>query len=65
MTTPVIPPDEEVLDEGPETEPDAPLRQRLLGGSEISIALILLGLILGSRRVGSTTVPTMLAATRS
>ena len=46
MTTPVIPPDEEVLDEGPETEPDAPLWQRLLGGSEISIALILLGLIL-------------------
>ena len=45
MTTPVIPPDEEELDEAPETEPDEPLWQKLLGGSEISIALILLGLI--------------------
>ena len=34
MTTPVIPPDEEELDEAPETEPDEPLWKRLLGGSE-------------------------------
>jgi ribose transport system permease protein len=45
MTAPVIPPDEEVADEAPAPEAEAPLWRRLLGGSSVSIALILFGLI--------------------
>jgi len=45
MTAPVIPPDEEVVDEAPAPEAETPLWRRLLGGSSVSIALILFGLI--------------------
>ena len=46
MTAPVIPPDDEVVDEAPEPDRNEPLWKRLVGGSSISIALILVGLIL-------------------
>ena len=46
MTAPVIPPDDEaVVDEAPEPDRNEPFWKRLVGGSSISIALILLGLI--------------------
>ena len=45
MTAPVMPPDEDVVEEAPAPEAEAPLWKRLLGGSSVSIALILLGLI--------------------
>jgi ribose transport system permease protein len=45
MTTPVMPPDEDLVDEAAEPEALEPLWQRLLGGSSVSIALILFGLI--------------------
>ena len=45
MSAPVVPPDEEVAAEAPAPEPEAPLWKRMLGGSSVSIALILLGLI--------------------
>ena len=46
MTAPAIPPDDEVVDEAPEPDRNEPLWKRLVGGSSISIALILVGLIL-------------------
>jgi ribose transport system permease protein len=47
MTAPVVPPDDEaVVDEVPESDRNEPLWKRLVGGSSVSIALILVGLIL-------------------
>ena len=47
MTAPVIPPDDgAVVDELPESDRNEPLWKRLVGGSSVSIALILVGLIL-------------------
>ena len=45
MSAPVVPPDEEVAAEAPAPEPEAPMWKRVLGGSSVSIALILVGLI--------------------
>ena len=45
MSAPVVPPDEELAAEAPAPEAEAPLWKRVLGGSSVSIALILLGLI--------------------
>ena len=45
MTAPVLPPDEDVVDEAVEPDAHQPLWKRALGGSSVSIALILIGLI--------------------
>ena len=45
MSAPVVPPDEELAEDAPAPETEAPLWKRVLGGSSVSIALILLGLI--------------------
>ena len=44
MTAPVLPPDEDVVDEAAEPAGNEPLWKRVLGGSSVSIALILIGL---------------------
>jgi ribose transport system permease protein len=45
MTAPVVPPDEDLVDEGAAPEATEPLWKRILGGSSVSIALILVGVI--------------------
>jgi ribose transport system permease protein len=45
MTAPVVPPDEDLVDEGAAPEAREPLWKRILGGSSVSIALILVGVI--------------------
>ena len=45
MTAPVLPPDEDLVDEAAEPAGHEPLWKRVLGGSSVSIALILIGLV--------------------